>query len=148
MTRPDRRSFLLGVGAAVSGACALDGQQSPGRSSAPMPSLPDPLREPDSVTAFGECRPATIRLTGSGGKWQGNDVEVSVQPQKGKNGTEAAIFVTAPKTRLTRIRLRWQGAFPAGSRFLGDAWERSYGDLEWRGLVGERFLPRSFPAVG
>lgn len=148
MTRPDRRSFLLGVGAAVSGAYALEGQQSPGRSSAPMPSLPDPLREPDSVTAFGEGRTATIRLTGSGGKWQGNDVEVSVQPQKGKNGTEAAIFVTAPKTRLTRIRLRWQGAFPAGSRFLGDAWERSYGDLEWRGLVGERLMPWYFLASG
>jgi alpha-galactosidase len=112
-----------------------------------MPSLPDPLRRPDTVTAFGEGSAAAIRLTGSGGKWQGNDVEVDIQAHKGNDGTEAAIFVSAPETRLTRIRLRWQGAFPAGSRFLGDAWERSYGDLEWRGLVGERFLPWYFLAL-
>ena len=146
MKTPGRRSFLLGIGTAVAGAYALEGQQIPGRSSAAMPLLPDPLREPDSMTVFGEGRASTIRLTSSGGKWQGNDVEVGIQSQRGRNGTEAAIFVSAPKTRLTRIRMRWHGGFPAGSRFLGDAWERSYGDLEWRGLVGERLMPWYFLA--
>jgi alpha-galactosidase len=31
-------------------------------------------------------------------------------------------------------------------RFLGDHWERGYGDLEWRGLVGERVMPWYFVA--
>ena len=144
--RPGRRSFLLGMGATVAGAYALEGQSAPGRATAPGPSLPDPLREPASVTAFAEGRSAAIRLARSGGKWQGNDVEVSTELRKGKNGAEAAIIVTAPKTRLTRIRLRWHGAFPAGWRYLGDHWERSYGDLEWRGLSGERLMPWYFLA--
>ena len=38
--------------------------------------------------------------------------------------------------------------FPDGCRFLGDHWERSYGDLEWRGQVGERLMPWYFLASG
>jgi alpha-galactosidase len=133
---PGRRSFLLGVG----GAAALRGQTAPGSS------LPDPLSEPASVTAFAEGRSAAVSLTRSGGKWQGNDVEVSTELRKGKNGAEVAVFIASPKTRLTRIRLRWHGAFPAGFRYQGDHWERSYGDLEWRGLSGERLMPWYFLA--
>jgi alpha-galactosidase len=40
--------------------------------------------------------------------------------------------------------LRWDDAPPEGARFLGDHWERGYGDLEWRGLVGERVMPWYF----
>jgi alpha-galactosidase len=145
--RADRRSFLLGIGAAAVSARALDAQLSPSGASTPGPALPDPLREPASVTAFVEGRPNTIRLTRSGGKWQGNDVEVSAEARKGKGGQELAVFVSAPKSRLTRLRLRWHGVFPAGCRFLGDAWERSYGDLEWRGLAGERLMPWYFLAL-
>ena len=128
----------------MAGASALGGQQSSGRSAAP--SLPDPLRAPNSVTAFGEGRQGAIRLTRSGDKWQGDDIEVVAELRSGKSGQQAAILVTAPKTRLTRIQLRWHGSFPAGWRFLGDHWERSYGDLEWRGLAGERSMPWYFLA--
>lgn len=38
------------------------------------------------------------------------------------------------------LRLRWPQPI-AGCRLLGDAWERGYGDLEWRGLVAERIMP-------
>ena len=128
----------------MAGASALSGQQSSGRSAAP--SLPDPLRAPNSVTAFGEGRQGAIRLTRSGDKWQGDDIEVVAELRSGKSGQQAAILVTAPKTRLTRIQLRWHGSFPAGWRFLGDHWERSYGNLEWRGLAGERSMPWYFLA--
>jgi len=57
-----------------------------------------------------------------------------------------AVLIAAPKTSLTRVRLGWRGAFPGGCRFLGDHWERSYGDLEWRGLVGDRLMPWYFLA--
>ena len=42
---------------------------------------------------------------------------------------------------VSRIQLRWRRDLPAGVLVLGDAWERSYGDLQWRGLHGERVLP-------
>ena len=140
-----RRSFLMGAAAVVGGASALQGQPSSGRP-APAASLPDPLRAPDQVTAFGEGRSGAIRLTRSADKWQGNEVEVATELRKGKGGTEMVVSLSAPKTRLTRLRLRWHGSFPAGCRFLGDQWERSYGDLEWRGLAGERLMPWYFLA--
>lgn len=130
-----RRSFLLGIGAAGAGASAAGGQQAP-----PTASLPDPLRPPDAITIFAEGRSGAIRLTRSGDKWQGDDVEIVM--------AEAAILITAPKTRLMRAGIRWRGRFPSGWRFLGDHWERSYGDLEWRGLVGERLMPWYFLASG
>ncbi|NQX13071.1 hypothetical protein HQQ80_15680 [Microbacteriaceae bacterium VKM Ac-2855] len=37
--------------------------------------------------------------------------------------------------------MRWNRATPLHSRILGDAWERSYGELEWRAIRPERVLP-------
>jgi alpha-galactosidase len=142
--RPNRRAFLQGAGAILAGAAALPA--APQRISAAAP--PDPLRPPDQVTAFGEGRADVLNLLRSGSRWQANDVEVSTELRKGKSGSEVAVAVTAPKTRLTRIRLRWHGTFPTGWRYLGDQWERSYGDLEWRGLAGERLMPWYFLASG
>jgi alpha-galactosidase len=42
---------------------------------------------------------------------------------------------------VQRIHLRWKTRFPAEVLALGDAWERSYGDLEWRPLQAERAMP-------
>ena len=42
---------------------------------------------------------------------------------------------------LCRVILRWSVPTPEGAQVLGDAWERGYGDLEWRGLIAERPLP-------
>lgn len=39
------------------------------------------------------------------------------------------------------MRLRWRGSLPADARILGDAWERSYGDLAWECCRAERCLP-------
>ena len=140
-----RRSFLLGAAAVLGGAPALKGQQS-SRRAEPSASLPDPLSAPNRVDAFGEGPSGAIRLTRSGDKWQGSQVEVATELRTGKGGTERVISLSAPKTTLTRLRLRWHGSFPAGCRFLGDHWERSYGDLEWRGLAGERLMPWYFLA--
>ena len=115
-----------------------------GRAATPAPVMPDPLRPPDKVTAFAEGTSGAIRLNPAGGKWRADDIEVATESRKG--GAEVAILVTAPHTRLTRLRLRWHGPFHDGYRFLGDHWERSYGDLEWRGLAGDRLMPWYFLA--
>src|SRR5579862_4577830 len=137
MTNSSRRAFLLGMGAAGAGAFQR-------RAMAQASALPDPLGAPSQVTAFAENENAAIRLTRSGESWQGRDIEVTHAAGYG----HTPISVTAPTTRVTRIRLRWQGSFPEGWRYLGDHWERSYGDLEWRGLVGERLMPWYFLASG
>jgi alpha-galactosidase len=57
-----------------------------------------------------------------------------------------AVRVTCPAGPLTRVVLRWETAFPADTLFLGDHWERGYGDLQWRYLQPERVMPWYFAA--
>lgn len=45
--------------------------------------------------------------------------------------------------QVSRVLLRWRRRFEPGVLVLGDAWERSYGDLQWRGEQPERVLPWS-----
>jgi alpha-galactosidase len=54
---------------------------------------------------------------------------------------QSKISLESPTLPVQRIHLRWKGRFPAEVLVLGDAWERSYGDLEWRPLQAERALP-------
>jgi alpha-galactosidase len=56
------------------------------------------------------------------------------------------VGVSCPTGPLTRIVLRWETAFPVDTIFLGDHWERSYGDLQWRFLQPERIMPWYFAA--
>ncbi|MBQ1492709.1 MAG: alpha-galactosidase, partial [Blautia sp.] len=54
------------------------------------------------------------------------------------------IFVTAESSPVTKIRLRW--LFPEGlhGTVLGDAWERSYGDLCWQTMLPYKTHPWYF----
>jgi len=124
----------MGIGAAA----ALKA----GPAAEPASKLPDILQRPDRVTAFAEGVSSGIGLARSGERWQRDQIEVALVPRTGA----VAILLNAPRTRLTRLRFRWRGSFPAGCRFVGDHWERSYGDLEWRGLAGDRCMPWYFLA--
>ena len=57
-----------------------------------------------------------------------------------------AVRVTCPTGPLARIVLRWEITFPSDTLYLGDHWERGYGDLQWRFLQPERILPWYFAA--
>jgi len=133
MSPSTRRSFLKSAG--VFGAAAMTTARGLAR-------VPDPVRLPDDVSIFTEAEPAGIRLTRSNQTWQARNIEVETDPATGK------IFLHAPQASVTRIRLRWEGSLPETWRYLGDHWERSYGDLEWRALVGERLMPWYFLASG
>ncbi len=56
------------------------------------------------------------------------------------------VRVSCPKGTLSRAVLRWETAFPSDALFLGDHWERGYGDLQWRFLQPERIMPWYFAA--
>jgi alpha-galactosidase len=56
------------------------------------------------------------------------------------------VRVTCPKGPLSRVVLRWETSFAGDTLYLGDHWERSYGDLQWRYLQPERVLPWYFAA--
>lgn len=95
-------------------------------------------RSPDSVTAFIERE--AVPLAHVGGRWTARGIAVQAEPRGG------AIPVRIEAESLSRVRLRWRAKVPEGWRVLGDQWERSYGDLEWRGLIGDRVLPWYFLA--
>jgi alpha-galactosidase len=56
------------------------------------------------------------------------------------------VGVTCPTGSLARVALRWETTFPDDALFLGDHWERGYGDLQWRFLQPERVMPWYFAA--
>jgi alpha-galactosidase len=100
----------------------------------------DILRAPDSVTAFLEG--GAVKLARDGRRWTARGIAVEAEPR----GAELPVRVTAESAPLLRLRLRWTAAVPEDWRILNDQWERSYGDLEWRGMSGERVLPWYFLA--
>ncbi len=51
------------------------------------------------------------------------------------------VSLAAPGVAVKRVHLRWRGDLSATQMILGDAWERGYGDLEWRGWVPDRVMP-------
>jgi alpha-galactosidase len=74
--------------------------------------------------------------------WQHRNLEIAFRSTE--NGTE--IYAYAKKARLSRIVVRWKHNIDFEVKILGDHWERSYGDLEWRGFAPERIMPWYFIA--
>lgn len=62
------------------------------------------------------------------------------------NSEQEDILLTS-EDAVRFVRLRWDFTFPKKTRFLGDAWERGYGNLEWKGMCGSRFMPWYFLAT-
>ena len=141
-----RRDLLKMSGAAAAGAALPSvGVAQTGARPAPD-AFADILREPDSVTAFTDDQ--TLQLVRQGRRWSSGAVAVELMPRGTGAARESAVALEAPGVTLQRVRLRWLAPIPEGTRILGDHWERSYGDLEWRGLVPERVLPWYFLAAG
>ena len=88
--------------------------------------------EPEGL-AFSKIKP----LVPENGAVSLDDITVSVE----ETAHGCAVFLTAQETPVSFVRLRFCVPFPIGTRFLGDAWERSYGDLSWQGMNASRIMP-------
>jgi alpha-galactosidase len=90
-----------------------------------------------------ECGPETLALEpGKDGRWAAHGIRVDAT----LDADSLAIRLTSPSSAVTKVILSWGIDAPPGTRILNDHWERGYGDLEWRGVVGERCLPWYFLA--
>ncbi|MES2379240.1 MAG: hypothetical protein V4553_21795 [Bacteroidota bacterium] len=70
-----------------------------------------------------------FKLTGSNGtKFSYKDIEVVIKT----NGNAKGVYIASPTQQLNAVRLSWKHKMPTGAMFLGDHWERSYGDLQWK----------------
>lgn len=54
------------------------------------------------------------------------------------------VYITAEKSLPKFVVLRWNGSTDSRVSVLGDDWERSYGNLAWRGIEENRFMPWYF----
>ncbi len=146
MHRLKRRDLLTMSGAAAFGAALPSVAAAQNASRPGSATYADILREPDSVTAFTDDQ--TVSLAREGQRWSSGPVAVELIPRGTGAAKEIAVAIEAPGVSLQRVRLRWLAPIPEGTRILGDHWERSYGDLEWRGLIPERILPWYFLTAG
>ncbi len=101
----------------------------------------DLLRLPDRVTAYASLdEPLSLERPRSGYHWVGRGTDVETALGKGA----MAITIASPGIELRYIHLRWNMKVATDLLVLGDAWERSYGELGWRNLVPERVMPWYF----
>ena len=91
---------------------------------------------PDVVTVAGAG--FTNVLKRSGNTWRGHGVTAELSE-------DGRVSIAAPTEELIWMRLDWKQDWPADARCLADAWERTYGDHEWKALgAEERISPWYF----
>jgi alpha-galactosidase len=133
-----RRSFL-GQATATGLAAASELRAGTAGPTGSASTLFDLLRIPDTVTAFPDLK-SPISLQYANGAFQSKQISVRASLA----ASELRIVLAAPNTPLTHVHVRWQGKVASTLVCLGDHWERSYGDLGWRGNTPERVLPWYF----
>jgi alpha-galactosidase len=98
----------------------------------------DLLHSPDVV--FAQTDAGDVRLARDGAdRWTGNGITVTTADRAGA----LHVTLTAPLA-IKRVHLRWRGDLSSTRLILGDAWERAYGDLEWRAWIPDRVMPWYF----
>jgi len=139
-----RRSLLQSaalpsVAALVAPAVGL-AQSSPPAS---HPGLDVPvLDQPSLVFGYvGDVQAERVPLSRSGDAWTGGRGAAGLRVEVAVANQQSAISIEAPGMHLQRVHLRWNRAMPEDGLVLGDAWERSYGELAWESLQPERVLP-------
>jgi alpha-galactosidase len=137
-----RREFVqygaisaLGLVLPGGGLLRADSPRAPGRSGR-SGGFVDLRRPPDEVTVQTEAAYLGL-IAGRGERWQTGRIVVRCTPA----ADALRITLGAPADAVRRLHLRWHGDLSAVQLLLGDAWERAYGDLEWRGLAPDRVMP-------
>lgn len=141
-----RRSFLTQTIFAAAGTLVapsvLGAMPDRAKSSMPPRGFSNPLPElPARVYIDHEGR-GFSELSRSNQSFSGKGVRISFLSDQG----ETNVKVAAEKMPLSRMILRWDLSFDIETLYLGDQWERSYGDLQWRTLQPERVMPWYFAA--
>jgi len=99
------------------------------------------INRPDFIELTTETKTVTS-------KWKNDDYNLDdINVKLNQDNEHLAIFLTAQTSKVKWIKLRWNNlSWDKNIRFLGDAWERGYGDMEWKGMNPNRFMPWYFCA--
>jgi alpha-galactosidase len=96
-------------------------------------------RGPDAVSVVFEGGETNL-LAETKGRWQGAGACVTTRTRRDGLSVE----LKAPEKPVKHLRLHWNTPASGGSVYLGDAWERAYGELEWKPLDSARVMPWYF----
>lgn len=125
-----RRRFLQLTGLSTA---ALFFQKTQAHTGTPAASL----HFPANIALFKNGTWQPLVGSAGGAHWTLDDLTVDLQPTM--DGMRISLH--APSTPLEKIKLSWPWSFPASAMTLGDAWERSYGDLSWASASDNRKAP-------
>ncbi len=141
-----RRSFLRAGAAtlaglpAISTASAFEIQAAASKSSAFL----EILRVPDLVAAYPSFHQTVptgrVPLARTGERWAAQKIEVETKLQS----DSLVLTLHSPALPIAAVHVRWNLSPATDLLILGDAWERSYGELGWRNIIPERVLPWYF----
>ena len=92
---------------------------------------------PDGCTLITDDKKETV--FGYGDKWGYRDFMLTIK--------DGVIRITAEKTPIKTVFLRWNCEMEPNLRFLGDAFERGYGKLSFQGYTFNRIMPWYFIAT-
>ncbi len=90
------------------------------------------LGKPSAVYVIADSNPERLSAADSGVAWGAGGTEV---------GLEGGLVTLRSSRPVQRVILRWTHDNRHLRSLLGDHWERSYGDLEWRGISPSRPMP-------
>jgi alpha-galactosidase len=93
-------------------------------------------RSPDQVKVITENGAVDLVDDGNG-QWNGGGIRLTTAAKP--NGLHVSL--AAQNAAVKKLQLFWKDAAAPGWKYLGDAWERGYGDLEWRALDAKRTMP-------
>ena len=97
-------------------------------------------RQPSNVRVYTDTERHTIRGRNNRNVWQAEDIGVSTQLVKDR----LHVTLTSPTAPVTHVELRWQQKIAEGLQYLGDHWERGYGDLSWMSMNPDKPMPWYF----
>jgi len=98
------------------------------------------FRQPSNVRVHTELARHTIRARNSKSVWQHEDIGVATRLKDDGLHVE----LSSPKSAVRYVELRWQQRVPERMKYLGDHWERGYGDLSWTGMTPDKPMPWYF----
>lgn len=138
-----RRNFLSAVAGTGLSSMVPSLRLSPPTSHPRDKTFLEIIRQPDSATVFQDLD-TPQSASRAAALWRSGEVLLRIEPER--NGLP--IYISAPRTRLTHVHLRWETDVPSSILVMGDAWERSYGDLRWSYVIPERVMPWYFLTYG
>ena len=99
------------------------------------------VRSPDAVAIVTETGKAEM-IPIDPKHWSDGGVTLTTRTRR--SGLE--LELQAPQAAVKHLLVCWKAQLPPSWKYLGDAWERAYGDLEWKPLDPKRVMPWYFLA--